>query len=91
MAKFDDKPKKKKRKKKVRKDAGGNLVDKSTGLTITPDDQEVIQESKAYKPAKKTVTIRKIPIEPNSERLIEKSKDGSIYLGDKVKRSGPRS
>ncbi len=90
MAKFDDKPKKKKRKKKVRKDAGGNLVDKSTGLTITPDDQEVIQESKAYKPAKKTVTIRKIPIEPNSERLIEKSKDGSIYLGDKVKRSGPK-
>ena len=88
MAKFDDKPKKKKRKKNIKKDAGGNVVDASTGLTVVPDDEEIIQESKAYKPAKKTVKIKKIPIEPKSERLIKKDASG-FYLGEKVKRSGP--
>ena len=70
MAKFDDKPKKKKRKKKVRKDAGGNLVDKSTGLTITPDET----------PSKEPLNENAQKLKDYNERQKKKKEENKVDL-----------
>ena len=68
MAKFDDKPKKKKRKKKIKKDAGGNVVDASTGLTITPDET----------PSKEPLNENAQKLKDYNERQEKKKKENKV-------------